>query len=235
MIQTWLIPPERNAAFVAAMEDTIAVLTRPPDPARPLICLDEHPIALRAATHPDRPPTPGQPRRVDPTYTHQGSAVLFLAVAPQLGWRQVWVFPQRRAREFAHALRALVDAWPDAERLVLVLDNLNTHRPSALYATFPPAEACRVWRRVEAHHTPVHGSWLNPAEAELSVLARQCLHRRIGTLAALRTEVTAWVAARNAAATPIQWSFSLADARTRLAHAYPIIAPETDTIPWTHH
>jgi hypothetical protein len=211
------------------MEDVIAVVTAPPDAAHPLLCFDEHPIALRAATRPDLAPAPGRPARVDPTSTHRGSAVLFLAVAPHLGWRQVWIFPQRRAREFARALRALVDAWPDAERLVVVLDNLNTHRPSSLYATFPPAEARRVWHRVETHYTPVHGSWLNPAEAELSVLVRQCLDRRLGTLAELETEVGAWVAARNAAAQPIRWTFSLADARTRLAHTYPI--PEEDTIP----
>ncbi len=234
MIQTWLIPPAANAAFVAAMEDAIAVVTAPPDPTRPLLCFDEHPVALRAAVHADVPPTQGHPARVDPTYTHRGSAVLFLAVAPHLGWRQVWVLPQRRAREFAVVLRALVAAWPDADQLVLVLDNLNTHRPSAVYATFPPAEARRVWARVEAHYTPVHGSWLNPAEAELSVLVRQCLDRRIGSLAELEGEVAAWVAARNAAATPIVWTFSLADARTRLAHTYP----ETtgmDTIRWTDY
>jgi hypothetical protein len=233
VIQTWLIPPARNAAFVAAMEDTIAVITAPVDPARPVVCFDEHPIALRAAVHAPLPPIPGHPARVDPTYTHQGSAVRFLAVAPHLGWRQVWVLPQRRAREFALVLRALVDAWPAAAQLVLVLDNLNTHRPSALYGTFPPAEARRIWRRVEAHYTPVHGSWLNPAEAELRVLVRQCLNRQLGSLAALEREVAAWTAARNAAATPIVWSFSLADARTRLAHTYPI--PDEDTIRWTDH
>jgi hypothetical protein len=221
VIQTWLIPPAANAAFVAAMEDLIAVMIAPVDPARPVVCFDEHPIALRAAVYAPLPAAPGRPARADPAYERCGSAVLFLALAPHLGWRQVWVVPQRRAREFAVVLRDLVDAWPDAARLVLVLDNLNTHRPSSLYATFPPAEARRIWRRVEAHYTPVHGSWLNLAEAELSVLVRQCLHRPLGSLAELEQEVTAWAAARNAAARPVRWTFSLADARTRLAHTYP--------------
>lgn len=226
MVQVWLIPPARNAAFVAGMEDIVAVVTAPPDPAHPLVCFDEHAVALRKPVYPPLPPAPGCPARADPTYERCGSAVLFLALAPHLGWRQVWILPQRRAREFARVLRELVDAWPDAARLVLVLDNLNTHRPGALYGTFPPAEARRVWARVEAHYTPVHGSWLNLAESELSVLVRQCLDRPLGSLAELEREVDAWVAARNVAAQPVRWTFSLADARTRLAHLYPDLADD---------
>jgi hypothetical protein len=210
------------------MEDILAVYARPPDPHRPLVCFDEAGKELRDHARPATPLGPGHPVNQDTDYIRAGSANLFLAVAPHLGWRSLQVSAQRRRPDFAHALRELADgAFPKAERIVLVLDNLNTHTAGALYATFPPDEAFRIWQRFEVHYTPKHGSWLNMAEIELSVLARQCLDRRIASRPALAEEVDAWVIDRNAMATPIRWSFTVADARVRLSHVYPRIEPDT--------
>ncbi len=203
------------------MEDVLEVYARPPDPARPVICFDEAGKELQEHARPPRPLAPGQPRTIDTEYRRGGSANLFLAVAPHLGWRSVQVTDRRTAVDFAYALRDLVAAFPAAERLVLVLDNLNTHTAGALYQTFPPAEARRIWQRCEVHDTPKHGSWLNMAELEWSVLQRQCLHRRLGDRAVLEREVAAWVRARNAAGVPIVWSFTIEDARRSMAQTYP--------------
>jgi DDE superfamily endonuclease len=223
-----VIPPEEDAAFAAAMEDVLAVYARPVDPARPLVCFDEAGKELTAHTRPPRPASPGQPAREDAEYARAGKANLFLACAPHLGWREIAVTERRTGIDFAHAVRTLVDqAFPEAERIVLVLDNLNTHRPASLYQAFPPAEARRILERLEWHFTPVHGSWLNLAELEWSVLTRQCLDRRIPTPEQLAQEVAAWVAARNAAATRVVWRFTLDQAREKLAHVYPISEPDT--------
>ena len=223
-----MIPPEANAAFAAAMEDVLAVSARPPDPARPLVCFDEAGKELSAHVR------PGQPARQDTEYARAGKANLFLACAPHLGWRQIRVTAQRTGIDFAHALRDLVDAaFPAAARIVLVLDNLNTHRPASLYQAFPPAEARRILDRIEWHYTPVHGSWLNLAELEWSVLQRQCLDRRIPTQGELAQEVAAWVATRNHARVRVAWHFTVDDARETLAHVYPI--PEPGTIALTDH
>jgi hypothetical protein len=204
------------------MEDVLAVYERPADPARPLVCFDECGKALRGHTRPPQPVAPGRPARQDSEYTREGDANLFLACAPHLGWRDVRVTARRTAVDAAHALRELVDqAFPEAETIVLVTDNLNVHTPAALYATFPPAEARRIAARLEWHYTPTHGSWLNLAEIELSIVTRQCLARRIPDQATLAAECAAWVATRNAAGTPITWRFSLEVARIRLAHVYP--------------
>lgn len=220
-----MIPPEANAAFVAAMEDVLAVYARPPDPARPLVCLDEAAKALQSDVRAATGPQPGAPARVDYEYERHGSAPYFLACAPHLGWRRVAVTEQRTALDFAAVVQRLVDEdVPDAERIGLVLDNLNTHTAGALYQAFPPAEAKRIWDKLEVHYTPRHGSWLNIAELELSVLGRQGLPRRIPDRPALEAEVAAWAAARNAARVPTAWRFTIADARTRLAHVYPIPA-----------
>lgn len=200
------------------------VYARPVDPARPLVCFDEGGKELRADTRPSQPPRPGHPRREDYEYAHHGSANLFVWTAPHLGQRGVTVTAQRTALDWAHAMRELVDGqFPDAERIVLVLDNLNTHTPAALYRAFPPAEAKRIWDKLELHFTPKHGSWLNIAELELSVLARQCLARRIPDQATLAREVAAWAAQRTAAQVGITWHFTTTDARIKLAHLYPII------------
>lgn len=231
MVRRWVIPPQANPAFVAAMEDVLAVYARPPDPARPVVCLDEGGKELHEHVRPPLPPTPGRPLREDTAYVRGGMANLFLACAPHVGWRQVQVTTQRTAVDFAHALRALVDQqFPTAARIVLVTDNLNTHTPGALYQAFPPAEARRIRERIEWHYTPKHGSWLNLAELELSALARQCLARRIPDAPTLAQEVAAWVQARNTEAVPITWSFDLAAARRRLAHCYPHIEQDTPTV-----
>ncbi len=217
-----MIPPQANAAFVAAMEDVLAVYARPVDPRRPLGCFDEAGKDLKAHTRPPQPAAPGRAGREDSHYARDGSRNLFLACAPHLGWRQILVTAHRTAIDFAQALRTLVDqAFPDATRIVLVTDNLNTHRPAALYQAFPPAEARRILARLEWHYTPTHGSWLNVAELELSVLARQCLARRIPDQATLETEVAAWVAARNAERRTTAWHFTTEQARARLSWLYP--------------
>jgi transposase len=208
---------------VAKLEDVLRVYARPPDPARPLVCFDEAGKELRRDTRAPQPSAPGRPAREDSEYAREGSANLFLWVAPHLGRRQITVTPQRTAVDWAHAIREVVDgAFPEAERVILVLDNLNTHTPAALYQAFPPAEAARIWSRLELHYTPTHGSWLNMAELEWSALARQCLDRRIPDRDTLQTEVTAWAETRNQARVRITWRFTVAEARTTLTHLYPI-------------
>jgi len=204
------------------MEDVLEVYDRPPDPARPLVCFDETGKALRAHVRPPQGAAPGRPARQDSEYARNGSANLFLACAPHRGWRHVAVTAQRTAVDVAYQLRELADVhFPQAERIVLVTDNLNVHAPSSLYHAFPPAEARRLAERFAWHYTPTHGSWLNMAEIELSVLTQQCLDRRIPDHATLEAECAAWVERRNAAATPITWRFTLELARVRLAHVYP--------------
>ena len=221
-----MIPPHHDAAFAAAMEDVLAVYARPPDAARPLVCFDEAGKELSGQVRPPLPARPGQPAREDTEYARVGKANLFLACAPHLGWRQITVTQQRTGVDFAHAVRELVDGtFPTAECIVLVLDNLNTHRPASLYQAFPPHEARRILERLEWHFTPTHGSWLNIAELEWSVLTRQCLDRRLPTQAPLAQEVAAWVATRNHARARVAWRFTVDDARTTLAHVYPIPEP----------
>ena len=211
------------------MEDVLAVYARPVDPARPLVCFDEAGKDLKADVRPPLPVAPGVPAREDAEYARHGSANCFLAVAPHAGWRHVAVTAQRTAIDWAHAMRNLVDVhFPDADQIVLVLDNLNTHAPAALYKAFPPAEAKRIRDKLELHFTPKHGSWLNMAELELSVLARQCLARRIPDRPTLVTEIAAWVSERNAAGVTIAWHFTVADARARLTHLYPVPSPDTE-------
>ena len=208
------------------MEDVLAVYAHPPDPARPLVCFDEARKELHGHVRPPQPARPGRPPRQDNEYARGGGGNIFLACAPHLGWREARVTAQRRAIDVAHALRDLVDAqFPAAAGIVLVTDQLNVHGPASLYEAFPPVEARRIATRIEWHYTPTHGSWLNMAEIELSILTQQCLARRIPDAATLTAEVAAWVAARNAAATPITWRFTLDLARIRLAHVYPEVEP----------
>jgi DDE superfamily endonuclease len=227
-MQRFVIPPQRDAAFVAALEALLDVYAQPPDPRRPLVCFDEAGKELQAALRPPLPMTPGHPRREDPEYVRHGSANLFLAIAPHLGQRQILVTERRTRFDFAAALRHLVDeVFPDAVQLRLVLDNLNTHRLASLYHAFPPAEALRIARKLEWHYTPKHGSWLNLAELELSVLSRQCLHRRLPDRATLETEIAAWVADRNAAQIGVDWRFTIDNAREALPHVYPHLPSDT--------
>jgi hypothetical protein len=217
-----VIPPQANAAFVARMEDVLAVYARPIDPARPLVCFDECGKDLKAHTRPPQPARPGAVAREDGEYTRHGSRNLFLTYAPHLGWRHLAVTERRTAIDFASALRDLVEVhFPAAERIVLVTDQLNTHTPAALYQAFPAAEAWRILEKIEWHYTPTHGSWLNMAELDLSVLARQCLAQRIPDQDTLTTEVAAWVAARNAECCTVSWHLTKEEARQRLHWLYP--------------
>jgi hypothetical protein len=210
------------------MEDVLDVYARPPDPRRPLVCFDEGSKELHGEVREPLPVIPDHPARFDTEYERHGTASLFLWCAPHLGQRGVTVTERRTRIDFAHAIRDLVDVhFPHAERIVLVLDNLNTHDPASLYLAFPPAEAKRLWDTLEVHYTPKHGSWLNVAEIELSVLGRQCLDRRIAARKTLAAEVAAWVAERNAEQVTIDWQFTSADARITLKHLYPVLQPTT--------
>jgi hypothetical protein len=222
--QQWVIPPRASADFVCAMEDVLEVYTRPYDPARPVVCLDELSKQLVAETRIPLPAQPGQPERVDYEYERCGTANLFLSCEPLMGRRQVTVTEQRTTLDFAEVVRDLLEVrYPHAEKVVLVMDNLNTHKPAALYAAFEPAVARALLERLEIHHTPKHGSWLNMAEIELSVLSRQCLDRRIPDLDTLTQEVAAWEQARNADLRPVNWRFTTPDARIKLKRLYPSI------------
>ncbi|MDF3040635.1 MAG: hypothetical protein K0Q71_3341 [Thermomicrobiales bacterium] len=204
------------------MEDVLAVYARPVDPARPVVCFDETGKALRSHKRAPQRAAPGRPARQDTEYTPEGNANVFLACAPHLGRRHVAVTARRTAVDVAQQLREISDVhYPEAAVIVLVTDQLNVHAPASLYAAFPPAEARRLTERFEWHYTPTHGSWLNMAEIELSVLARQCLDQRIADPTTVAAAVAAWAAARNAAATPITWRFTLEVARIRLADVYP--------------
>jgi hypothetical protein len=226
-VRQWHLP-RADAAFVAAMEDVLAVYARPVDPARPLVCFDESGKALQRDRRPALPPEPatadhpGRPARIDSEYARNGNANLLLWTAPHLGRRGIRVTTQRRAQEWAAAMRHLVEEdFPAAERIVLVLDNLNTHTAAALYITFPAVIARRIWEKLEVHYTPKHASWLNIAEIELSVLRRQCLDRRIPDADTLTREVTAWSADRNRRQTGVTWHFTTTDARIKLKRLYP--------------
>jgi hypothetical protein len=221
-VAAWCIPPRASAKFVAKMEDVLDVYQRPLDPKRPLVCLDETGKALQATPRGQLPLAPGQPVRQDYEYRRQGACNLFLAGAPLLGWRKVRVTKQRTAEDFAEVLRQLVEEdFPQAERLVLVTDNLNTHTPACLYERFPAEQARRLAAKLEWHYTPEHGSWLNVAEIELSVLARQCLDQRFDDQSAVERAAAAWESERNAEHRTVQWHFTTADARVKLKRLYP--------------
>jgi hypothetical protein len=206
------------------MEDVLDLYAEPPDPKRPTVCFDELPYQIVAETRTPVPARPGRPARVDYEYRRNGTANLFMRVDPERGWRRVSVTDRRTKRDFAREMQTLVDEdYPDADVIRLVSDNLNTHTPAALYEAFPPAEARRIARKLEFHHTPKHGSWLNQAEIELSVLSGQCLDRRLGDRATLEHEVAAWEAERNQAHTTIVWRFTSAAARTKLHRVYPVL------------
>lgn len=204
------------------MEDVLEVYHRPPDPARPLVCLDECTKQLTRAVRPPLSAAPGQPAREDYEYQRNGVAAIFCAVAPHLGWRLLEAREQKTRRDYAHFLRALAEVhFPDVEKIVLVQDNLNTHSPASLYEAFAPEEAARLKARFEFHFTPKHGSWMNIAEIELSVLSRACLARRIPDRATLAQKLAAWQRHRNQSPTQIRWHFTTADARIKLRKLYP--------------
>jgi transposase len=219
-----VIPPQAKAEFVCAMEDVLEVYTRPYDPARPVVCLDEISKQWVAETRTPLPAEPGQPERVDYEYDRCGTVNLFLTSQPLAGHCHVMVTAPRTAVDFAKEVRDLLEVrYPQAERVVLVMDNLNTHKPAALYQAFEPAVARALIERLEIHYTPTHGSWLNMAEIELSVLSRQCRDRRSPEADTLTQEIAAWEQARNANARPVNWRFTTPDARIKLKRLYPSI------------
>ena len=204
------------------MEDVLDVYTRPYDPKRPLICMDETNKQLLRDARPPQSARPGQPARVDYEYEREGVANLFLFCEPLAGRRWVDVTEHRTKADWAYQIQDLVEGrYPEAEQIVLVMDQLNTHTPAALYEVLPPAEAKRLADKLEIHYTPKHGSWLNIAEIELSVLSRQCLDRRVPDFATLAGEVAAWQDRRNAAGAAVDWRFMTADARIKLKRLYP--------------
>jgi hypothetical protein len=206
------------------MEDVLDVYHRPKDVRRPLVCIDEASRQLIGEVAEAVPARPGQPARVDYEYVRNGVATLFMVFMPLLAFRSVWVTERRTAKDFAQVLRWLAeDVYPDADKVVLVCDNLNTHRPSCLYEAFPPEQARRIAERLEWHYTPKHGSWLNMAEIELSVLHRQCLDRRIESAEEMVRQVDAWQEDRNEREVGVQWRFTTADARIKLRKLYPTI------------
>jgi hypothetical protein len=206
------------------MEDVLEVYHRPYDASRPLVCLDEANKQLIGEVIQPVAAEPGQPQRFDYEYVRNGVANLFMVSEPLLGWREVRVTERRTAKDFAEVVRWLVEeAHPDAEVVVLVVDNLNTHKPASLYEAFPPEQARRILERLEWHYTPKHGSWLNMAEIELSVLAGQCLDRRIAAMEDLRREVAAWKEQRNDRGVEVQWRFTTAEARIKLRKLYPTL------------
>jgi hypothetical protein len=214
--------PHVSAAFVAAMEDILELYAEPYDPKRPTVNLDEASKQLIAETRTPLPVQPGQVARFDYEYARNGTRNLFLFVEPQAGWRQIHVTEHRTKCDFAHQMRWLVEErYPEADVIRVVLDNLNTHTTASLYEAFAPADARRLAKKLEFHYTPKHGSWLNMAEIELSVLQRQGLDRRIPDAEMLEREVRAYQERRNAAKATIDWRFSLDEARTKLHQLYP--------------
>ncbi len=213
----WCLPPGPDPAFVAAMEDVLGVYERPHDPFRPVVCGDEAGKQLVIESRDPLPPIPGGVAEHDAEYVRIGTADLFMFTEPVAGWRQVGVTDTRTRVDFAHAVRGLLDGrYEYANKLVLVLDNLNPHSAASLHAAFPPAEAKWIADRLEIHYTPKHGSWLNIAECELSSLGRQCLDRRIPDRPPLEREVAAWNLDRNDAGRGVDWRFTTADARIKL-------------------
>jgi hypothetical protein len=209
------------------MEDILEVYQRPYDPDRPVVCLDEQPTQLIAETRTPLAGEPGQPQRYDYEYERAGTANNFMVTEPLAGWRKVNVRATKTALDLAHEVKELLDIdYPNAEKVVLVWGNLNTHAPASLYKAFPPAEARRLLNRLEIHYTPKHGSWLDMAEIELSVFTKQCLTRRIPDIDTLRREAKAWAMRRNNEQTGVNWHFTTADARIKLNRLYPQVQAE---------
>lgn len=204
------------------MEAVLELYREPYDPQEPVVCFDERPVQLVSETRVPLLPEPGKPERYDYEYKREGTCNLFAFFQPLQGWRQIKVTERRTSEDFALCMQYLVDVlFPEAARIHLVLDNLNTHTPAALYRTFPPQEALRILSKLEFHYTPKHGSWLNMVELEFSVLSRQCLERRIPSITQLRQETEAWEEQRNQNRATVNWRFSTVDARSRFQRLYP--------------
>jgi hypothetical protein len=221
------MPPKADAAFVYHMEDVLQTYQRPYDPRCPVVCMDEASKQLIAEVAVPLPTRPGQAKRVDYEYERKGVCNQFVLCEPRRGWRHVQVTPRRTKRDWAWCIRELLEVYyPEASKIQLVLDNLNTHTGVSLYATFAPEEARRLLDRLEFHYTPKHASWLNMAEIEIGVLTRQCLNRRIASEQLLCQEIAAWEAKRNAAAVKLHWTFTTAVARAKLRKLYPVTSIE---------
>lgn len=219
-----MIPPESNAEFVCHMEDVLDVYTRPYDPQYPVVCFDESNKQMVAETIEPLPIEPGQPQRYAYQYERNGVCNLFMFFEPLAAWRHVQVTAHRTAIDYAQQMQYLVDVrYPDVVKITVVHDQLNTHVPASLYKAFEPVEAKRILDKIELHYTPKHGSWLNMAEIELSVLARVCLDRRIPDQTTLSQEVSAWEERRNHLERTVDWQFTTADARIKLKRLYPSI------------
>ena len=224
MKQSWCIPPDQSADFVCAMEDVLEVYQRSYDGNEVLVCMDETSKQQVKETRVPRPAAPGVVSTYDYEYERNGVSSLFMLFAPLDGWRRVEIRERRTKVDWAHVIKRLVDEdYADRGRIVLVMDNLNTHKLSSLYEAFEPAEARRIAERLQIHYTPKHGSWLNMAEIEIGVLARQCLDRRIPDNAALHQEVKAWQECRNRDPVHVNWRFTTEDARFKLKSLYPSI------------
>jgi len=224
----WCVP-KIDGEYVARMEDVLDLYAEPPDPARPVVCLDESPVQLIGEVRAPIPAAPGQIERVDYEYRRNGTLNLFVAVDANRPWRKVSVTERRTAQDYAERLRELVDVdFPDAACIRVVQDNLSTHTPGALYETFPAPEAHRIRERLEFHYTPKHASWLNMVEIEIGVLKGQGLDRRIDHPAALAREIAAWQRRRNAAGARVKWMFTTEKARAKMGRAYPKPATKLD-------
>lgn len=220
----WCIPPEANAEFVCKMEDILDVYKRPYDERYPVVCLDESNKQLIKETRTPIPVKPGQPERYDTEYERNGVCNIFLHFEPLKGKRRIKITEYRKKADWAYFIKELVDEdYADAEKIILVMDNLNIHSGASLYETFAPAEARRIFDKLEIHYTPVHGSWLNIAEIELSHLSRQCLDRRIPDKETFVHEVSAWNKRRDEDNAVVNWRFTTADARIKLKKLYPVL------------
>lgn len=222
--QYWCIPPRENAAFVAQMEEVLDLYHAPYDPSCPLVCMDESPKQLVAETRSPLPMEPGKPRRFDYEYERKGIAEIFMFTEPLVGLRWVNVRERRTRKDWAEQVRWLLEEiFPDAAKVTLVCDNLNTHTKAAFYEAFDPETANRLAKRLDLRHTPKHGSWLNIAEIELKALSTQCLNRRIADLATLASETRAWQHGRNTTSRKVDWHFTTQDARIKLKSLYPTV------------
>jgi hypothetical protein len=220
----WCIPAKQNAEFVCAMEAILDIYKRPYDETHPLVCMDESSKQQIKETRQPIPAQPGSVEKYDTEYERNGVSNLFMFFEPLAGKRLVAVTDQRTAVDWAFQIRKLVDEmYPHAERITLVMDNLNTHTGASLYKAFPPEEARRILNKLDIHYTPKHGSWLNMAEIELSILSRQCLDRRIPNQETLKTEIAAWQEKRNAIASPMEWRFTNEETRVKLKKLYPTL------------
>ncbi len=213
------------------MEDVLDVYELPYDSKRPVVCMDEKPYQLFGEVREPLPMRPGDDQKIDSEYVRNGTCSIFSFVEPLGGRHHVSVHERRTAIDWANEIKYLSDEmYPDAEKIILVMDNLNTHKPASLYKAFDPAEARRIIKRLEIHYTPKHGSWLDMAEIELSIMTRQCLSRRIETITLLKDELSAWEAERNQEKANIKWHFKTGDARVKLISLYPIIEPASSLL-----